>query len=175
MQGSLKDQLRQAGLLKKQPQKKKRKRGKAELDPAEKQRREELAAIDRAKKERDRELNQQRETQREARERAEWFRQLLREHALPRDKAEDGAPAFHFTLDGKVHQLYVSESERKALGDGSSGIAFMDARYSLLPATIAKRIAEKFPRRIWIGEQQDKAQDENDPYAEYQVPDDLMW
>ncbi len=176
MHGSLKDQLRQAGLLKKQQNQPRKKKSKSRsADPAAQQRQAELDALARHKKERDRELNQQRERQRAAQEQSDWFRQLLSAHALPKSAQAEDAEPFNFPLDNKIHRIYVDARTRAQLSNAVLGIAWMDRRYHLLPAEVAARIAAKIPKRIWLARATDPAAATEDPYAEFQVPDDLVW
>ncbi len=184
MTNSLRDQLLKAGLVsQKQLQKnrpkpaakgKQRKQARSE---EERQREAELRALSAHKKARDRELNEQRNRARQAQEQADWVRQLITSHGLVREPAAEGAAAFHFTLDGKIHHLYLSENQRGDLSAGRCGIVRFDGQYHLLPQAQAQKIHERLGRRVWLVsllEAQD-AHDQDDPYADYQVPDDLMW
>lgn len=184
MTNSLRDQLLKAGLVsQKQLQKnrpkpaakgKQRKQARSE---EERQREAELRALSAHKKARDRELNEQRNRQREAQEQAEWVRQLIGAHAQARQPAAEGAAAFHFTLDGKIHHLYLSEAQRGDLSAGRSGIVRYDGQYHLLPQAQAQKIHERLGRRVWLASlvEEQGATAPDDPYADYQVPDDLMW
>lgn len=181
MSNSLKDQLIQAGLVsKKQAHESRRKKPKGRAaqkakGAQDKQRDQELAALDAHKRQRDRELNAQRETQRKAREQAEWVRQLLSSHALKKQPPADDDAAFHFSLDNAVAHLYVAKAQRDQLAAGQLGIVHFDGQYHLLPLSIAKRIAERVPKRSWVPKSTRNQPDDDDPYADYQVPDDLMW
>lgn len=57
---------------------------------------------------------------------------------------------------------------------GKLGIARIEGRYEQVPKTIAEKILQRNIKRIVIFDDQEAA-DENDPYSEHQVPDDLMW
>ena len=49
--------------------------------------------------------------------------------------------------------------------NGKLGIARIEGRYELVPKLIAERIQQRNDKIVY----------ENDPFAEFQVPDDLVW
>jgi hypothetical protein len=59
---------------------------------------------------------------------------------------------------------------------GKLGIARIEGRYELVPLSIAQKIQQRNDKRIVLFEA-DLPQEtsENDPYADYQIPDDLTW
>ena len=180
----MRDQLLKAGLVSKKqlqknrPKKRRDKRQQvAEQSEAERQRQAELRAIAEDKKARDRELNAQRERQRKAQDDAQWARQIAAAHALEKQPAAEGEPAFHFAIGGKIHQVYVAAKQRDDLGAGRLGLFHFDGKYHLLPAEQARRIHDRLGRRVWLADLVESSSDEevDDAYAEYQVPDDLMW
>ncbi|MGB5458181.1 MAG: DUF2058 family protein [Gammaproteobacteria bacterium] len=58
---------------------------------------------------------------------------------------------------------------------GKLGIARIEGRYELVPLAIAEKILRRNEKRIVLFSEEDQAVDENDPYADYKVPDDLTW
>jgi hypothetical protein len=63
---------------------------------------------------------------------------------------------------------------------GKLGIARIEGRYELVPQSIAEKIRQRNEKRIVIFNQDQRLDDrdkleENNPYADYQIPDDLMW
>lgn len=59
--------------------------------------------------------------------------------------------------------------------EGKLGIARIDGRYELVPRSIAEKIQQRNEKRVILFDNSEPDIDENDPYAEYQVPDDLIW
>lgn len=184
MSNSLRDQLVKAGLVSKKQAhsaKQGKPRGKqavVQKSKAQQQRSAELAALAAHKREHDRNLNAQREQQRKAREQADWVRQLIAAHAVSKQAPQDSDPAFNFKLNQAVHHIYVGARQRRLLGAGELGIVWFDGVYQIMPAAIASQLAEKIPLRVFLNprvveDKQAVAQD--DPYADYQVPDDLIW
>ncbi|MCK4706235.1 MAG: DUF2058 family protein [Gammaproteobacteria bacterium] len=48
-------------------------------------------------------------------------------------------------------------------------------QYELIPKAIAEKIQQRNEKRVILFEAEQLQVDENDPYAEHQIPDDLMW
>lgn len=181
---SLKDQLIQAGLVsKKQAHEARRKKPRGQqAQQARKQKQtqrdKELQALDAHKREKDKALNAQRETQRKAREQAEWVRQLLSSHNLKKKPPAEDDTAFHFSMGKAVEHMYLANSQRQQLARGALGIVSFDGQYHLLPVAVARQLHEKIPQRTWLPDDPRSTasqSDEDDPYAGYEVPDDLMW
>ena len=62
------------------------------------------------------------------------------------------------------------------LSSGRLAIAKLDERYELVPMAVAEKIKQRDEQCIILREHNEKQEvDENDPYADYQIPDDLMW
>jgi len=58
---------------------------------------------------------------------------------------------------------------------GRLGIARIEGVYELVPKDVAEKIKQRNEKRVVIFEVDDDSKDENDPYADYEVPDDLVW
>jgi len=58
---------------------------------------------------------------------------------------------------------------------GKLGIARIEGRYELVPIAIAEKIQQRNEKRIVLITDEKPEADENDPYAEYEIPDDLIW
>jgi uncharacterized protein YaiL (DUF2058 family) len=173
MGNSLQEQLLKAGLVNeqqlKQTKTKKRKQQRAGAGPDDAARRQaEQAAAE--KKRRDRELNRQREeeTKRKAELVALW--QLIRDNRIARERAD---LAYNFTDGSKLKRLYVNAEQQRGLVDGKLAIVRQDDFYQLVPAEIAERAAAYDPALVLVHNK--AGSDEDDAYADYKVPDDLMW
>jgi hypothetical protein len=59
--------------------------------------------------------------------------------------------------------------------DGRLAVVRQDAFYELVPADIAERVRTRDPSLVLVWNQPSQTPDEDDPYADFQVPDDLMW
>lgn len=179
MGNSLLEQLKKAGLVDerkaKQVEQEKRKRAKA--DKSARTGEAPASAGKAAKVARDRALEQQRRQAAAQRALAAQVRQLVEAHRLP---PSDGEIAFHFTEDGKVRRVFVTAEQQVQLGKGKLAIVRFDKGYALVPAAAADKIRQRDPQAVVlhhteVSREADPAGDPNDPYAEFQVPDDLMW
>lgn len=163
-----KDQVKKAN---QKPSRKKqagKKKAKVESEAAKQVR---LAAQKKA--ERDRELNQKREEQIRQRAISAEIDQLISNNMVKR--GEKCELTYNFEHRNKVHRIYVNEAMKQGLIEEKFAIARIEGRYEMIPAAIANKIKEKNEKRLVIYKPSETPSDEDDPYADYQVPDDLMW
>ncbi|MEM7404256.1 MAG: DUF2058 domain-containing protein [Pseudomonadota bacterium] len=182
MANSLQDQLRKSGLVSSQKAKqsraekrKKSKQSRSGVADEEAARRDALAKEQAAKVERDRELNLQRKAEAEAKSIAAQVRQIAEINAVDRG---DGASSYNYTQNGKIRTAHVSEAVRNALVAGQLAIVAADAETEIVPAGAARKIADRMPEAVLLLNESAAGSgtvDEDDPYADFQVPDDLMW
>ena len=180
MGNSLQDQLLKAGLVDKNKVNKAKKQHKTqvrqqrntkgtEVPKPDPERQRELAE----KAARDRELNERRNEVRRQREVAAQVKQLVINNRHPRSQNEDDQP-FHFENKGKVKRLYVSSHTHKMISDGRLVIVNFNGVFELVPPDVAEKIRQRNPSLV-IDLPEEQQPDADDPYAQYQVPDDLMW
>lgn len=176
---SLRDQLLKAGLVNekqakqasKQQQKQQRlvKKGQVEKDDSQ---REAALKAQAEKLARDQELNRQQQEKAEQKARAAQIKQLIESSRLPKLNTED---YYNFVDDKKVKRLSVNKLMRDKLASGSLAIVQHAGGYEVIPREAALKIQERDPQRIVQLNVQTEAPDADDPYAAYQIPDDLMW
>ncbi|AYC32152.1 DUF2058 domain-containing protein [Pseudomonas cavernae] len=176
---SLRDQLLKAGLVNekqakqasKQQQKQQRleKKGQVEIDDAQK--RAALQAMA-EKAARDQELNRQQQEKVQKKAEAAQIKQLIEHSRLPKLTGED---YYNFVDDKKIKRLPVNSLMRNKLSSGSLAIVRHAGGYEVIPREAALRIQERDAMRIVLLNAPTEAPDADDPYAAYQVPDDLMW
>lgn len=83
---------------------------------------------------------------------------------------------YNFTDTNIIKYLYVNEEIRTQLIAGVLAIAKIENTYFVIPNIVAKKIIERDQSYVLAQEQAAKDTiDEDDPYADYVVPDDLMW
>lgn len=187
MAGSLRDQLLKAGLVdeKKAKQLAKEKRDEAKQQkPVGKQAAQQAAeaAKQRAlqaqaeRSERDREINRRKEeaTRRKAL-RAE-VRQLVESNLIDR---KSGEIAYRFKDGDRLEKIYITADLQQRLARGQLAIVRTVRRYELVPVEVAERIRARDPESTSVAVITIAAASEkpaaDDPYAQYQIPDDLMW
>ncbi|AHG39995.1 nucleoprotein/polynucleotide-associated enzyme [Pseudomonas syringae CC1557] len=176
---SLRDQLLKAGLVNqkqaKQVGKEKQKeqrlvhKGQAQADDSQKRAAQEAQA---EKARRDQELNRQQQEKVEQKARTAQVKQLIEVSRLPKLITED---YYNFVDDKKVKRISVNSMVRNKLSSGSLAIVHHGGGYEIIPREAALKIQERDPRRIVLLNTPTEAPDADDPYAAYQVPDDLMW
>lgn len=176
---SLRDQLLKAGLVNekqakqvgKEQQKKQRleKKGHIEKDESQKLAAQQAMA---EKAARDQELNRQQQEKVEQKARAAQIKQLIEVSRLPKLTTED---YYNFVDDKKVKRLSVNALVRNKLSSGSLAIVRHGGGYEVIPREAALKIQERDARRVVLLNTPAEAPDADDPYAAYQVPDDLMW
>jgi len=182
MSNPFQEQLLKAGLVtKKQVQKaqqeknrnKKQQHAKKESVVDENRLKAQKAAEEKAA--RDRELNRKKEEQARQKATSIEINQLIENNCLDRD--ESCGIAYNFEHNKKIKRIYVNDEMKKKIIQGKLGIARIEGRYELVPQTIAEKIQQRNAKRvvIFIEKAQETKKDENDPYADYQIPDDLMW
>ncbi len=127
------------------------------------------------KAERDRELNKRKETQARQKAISIEINQLITANLLPRDASCE--ITYNFEHNKKVKRIYVNAEMKQKIIQGKLGIARIEGRYEVVPQAIAEKIQQRNPKRIVIYTEAEpaSAENENDPYAAYQIPDDLDW
>jgi uncharacterized protein YaiL (DUF2058 family) len=181
---SLQDQLLKAGLATKQgartAQAEKRKKNKQKKKKGSDTRSVltiELEQTKQQKQQKDLELNQLRKAQADAKAQTAKVIQMIQQHGLSDFKGE---LTFNFTYDNKVKKLYVDSKARDALISGRLGVCVLeDDFYLLVDDTVRKlkAIDATVVAYLYDRTEADESPEiaEDDPYAEYQIPDDLMW
>lgn len=176
---SLQDQLLKAGLIDekkaKQVSKEKRKTAKVQRksnDVVVDETKQQVQKAREEKTERDRQLNAARKAEAERKAIAAQIKQLIEMNRQPKDRGE---LAYNFTDGGKIKQLYISSTLQRRLTNGLLAIVKLNDSYELVPAPVAERIAQRDPACIIALNAKQETPEDDDPYADYQIPDDLMW
>jgi len=126
-----------------------------------------------AKTQRDRELNQKKQVQAKAKALSAEINQLILDNLIKRD--ETCEIVYNFEHDKKVKRIYVNAEMKQQVIKGKLGLARIEGRYELVPAAVAEKIQQRNERRVVIFTDVAEEKNENDPYAEFEIPDDLTW
>ncbi|MFT7672037.1 MAG: hypothetical protein ACI845_000442 [Gammaproteobacteria bacterium] len=141
-----------------------------ELDPAQ------LAAkkVTDEKTAKDRALNEKKQIQIKNRAISLEIDKLITDNLIKRDKQCE--LVYNFDHRGKVRRLYVNPKMRQDIIDGKLGMARIEGRYELVPGATAEKIRTRNETRVLIYDQIGEIESpQNDDYADYQIPDDLIW
>ncbi|MEJ6475851.1 DUF2058 domain-containing protein [Pseudoalteromonas piscicida] len=177
--GSLQDQLLKAGLTtehkakvaktQKRKQQKKKKKG-ATSDQTDLQKHIEQTKQEQQK--RAEELNKAKLEALKDKEQIARVKQILEHH---NQDAIRGDVTFNFTYQNKVKELEVNAETQKALSKGRLAICVLEEQFYVLQDEPARKIAEVDEKYIVFHVEDNQQGDEDDPYADFEVPDDLMW
>ena len=180
MGNAFQDQLLKAGVVTKQQvkkaqsatnKKKKEQRSKKDKPVDENKLKAQQAAKEKA--EFDRKLNKRKEDQAKQKAISAEIDQLISNNCLKRDEECD--IVYNFEHRKKVNRIYINNDMKQDIINGKLGIARIEGRYELIPRVIAEKIQQRNEKRVILFEKEEQVIDANDPYAEFQVPDDLVW
>ena len=181
MGNSLLDQLKQAGIVdearakkvkrtKHQQKKQQQHHGKKGQSPAAKPE----SGISQ-KQLRDRELNRQRDAEAAARAQQAQINQLVSSNRVD---ISSGDIPFNFSDGTVLKRLYITEKVQQQLVQGRAAIVRDGEGYAVVIAVVADKVNQRDASQVVLynpsGESSNET-DSEDPYAEYVIPDDLMW
>ena len=183
MNNPFQEQFLKAGLVNKQQvqkanQKKKKsssnQQQRSKKAVADEQARLKARKAEQTKTERDRALNKHKQEQAQKKAISIEINNLITDNCVKRDnKCEI---AYNFEHRNKVNRIYVNADMKSQVVQGKLGIARIEGRYELVPFSVAQKIQQRNEKRVilFVDEQLQESS-ENDPYADYQIPDDLTW
>ncbi|UCV11718.1 DUF2058 domain-containing protein [Dechloromonas denitrificans] len=133
-----------------------------------------LAALETQRKnaERARELNAQRDAAARQKAIAAQIVQMIQQN---RQGKGGGDIAYNFTHDNKIKRIYVSAAVQAHLVAGRLVIVCQGETTELVPRVIADKIAERDASLIVRVNKTSNEVEADDPYADFKIPDDLMW
>ncbi|WP_062067656.1 DUF2058 domain-containing protein [Cellvibrio sp. OA-2007] len=179
---SLQDQLLKAGLIDNKKVKQAKKEKRKETNVARRSSEEVVDEVKQsaeqarlAKVERDRELNRQRDSELQQKAIAAQIKQLIENHRQPKG-AGNGDVEYNFT-DGKlIKKMRVSPLVLEQIARGLLGVVKLGDGYEVVPRIVADKIAQRDEKFVVVANTKaDNKVDEDDPYKDYVIPDDLMW
>ncbi|WJV55405.1 DUF2058 domain-containing protein [Pectobacteriaceae bacterium CE90] len=146
------------------------------------QAREAREAVEENKKsqlERDKQLSEQQKQAALAKEYKAQVKQLIE---MNRIDISNGDIGFNFTDNKLIKKIAVDKLTQAQLISGRLAIARLvvdnsgESEYAIIPASVADKIAQRDASSIVLNSAlSQEEQDEEDPYADFKVPDDLMW
>lgn len=187
MAESLFDQLKKAGLVNDQKAKQAQKaKGKAQFQQTKQSKAQKgtettpIAADDsvaraaQEKAERARQLNLERQQQQAKKAAQAEVRQIIESNRLSR---YEGPITYHFADDGKVKTLEVNQETHQRLVSARIRIARFESGYALIPAAAADKIEQRDTSVLIPIPETDASvsKEDQDYYAQFEVPDDLIW
>ncbi|HFK5798462.1 TPA: DUF2058 domain-containing protein [Enterobacter hormaechei subsp. oharae] len=132
-----------------------------------------------AQMERDKQLSEQQKQAVLAKEFRAQVKQLIE---MNRITVAKGNITFNFTDGNLIKKIEVDKQTQTQLINGRLAIARLvinakgDCDYAIIPAVVADKIAQRDADSIVLNSAlSQEEQDEDDPYADFKIPDDLMW
>jgi uncharacterized protein len=181
MAGSLQDQLKKSGLVSKKKSQQldteKRKKIKAK-NKGQKMNNEIAEKVQQAKlqkKRDDQKRNQQQQQQIKQNEEKARIKQIIEQVEI---KDYNGDTAFNFQFNNKVKTLYLNKENYDAIVAGSIGLCQIDNVIFILPNSTVHKVNSINPSYVVLHQDKPNTTPETtseDPYADYDIPDDLMW
>lgn len=182
MGNSLQDQLKKAGLISKQ----KAKQAEAQKRKQDRmQRKQGIEIVDENKiaaekatavqNERDRKLNLQQKLAAERNAIAAQVRQLIELNRQYKTAKDDDGEAFNFTSGDVVKTIYVSATIRQHISEGRLAVVALGDGYEVVAEQVAVKIKDRSPESIVLLNERDAGAAGDDPYADFEIPDDLTW
>ncbi len=175
---TLQEQMLQAGLVTSKKMAKVQRTAKKSRVQA-REAREAVEENKKAQLERDKQLSEQQKQVALSKEYKAQVKQLIEMNKIEIVK---GDIAFNFTDNNVIKQVMVDKTTQKQLISGRLAIARLvidnsDVNgYAIIPAVVADKITQRDVESIVLNNALGEEElDEDDPYAEFQIPDDLMW
>ena len=132
-----------------------------------------------AQLERDKQLSEQQKQAALSKEYKAQVKQLIEMNKIDISKGNIG---FNFTDNNLIKKIVVDKLTQAQLISGRLAIARLvvdnsgESEYAIIPASVADKIAQRDASSIVLNSAlSQEEQDGEDPYADFKVPDDLMW
>ncbi|EKK5376975.1 MULTISPECIES: DUF2058 domain-containing protein [Morganella] len=175
---TLQEQMLKAGLVTSKKMDKVRRTAKKSRVQA-REAREAVEENKKAQLERDKQLSEQQKQAVLSREYKAQVKQLIEMNRIIISK---GNIDFNFTDSNVIKSITVDKTTQSQLISGRLAIARLStensgvSEYAIIPAVVADKITQRDTESIVLNNAlaQDEA-DEDDPYADFKIPDDLMW
>jgi uncharacterized protein YaiL (DUF2058 family) len=180
MGNSLQDQLKKSGLIddKKAKQLKRAKLKEEKLVRKSTGKKvaidERQVELDRQKAEqvnKDRQLNLEKNAKEQRKAIAAQVKQLVEVNSI----RIEGDKKYSFVDGSKIKNLWISQQQVDQLSNGQIVIVRNSDKVALVPTMVADKIGQRDSSLIVFKAKKNEEVSADDPYADYQIPDDLDW
>lgn len=117
-------------------------------------------------------LNRERQAEMNRQAAEAQARDMVVQGEIARKPAETDI-AFNFDHGGKIRKVYVNAALHKDLVAGKLAICRTRGRYRVVPVEVARKVQPIAPYLVVF--LSDGPEPEDPAYADYPIPDDLMW
>ncbi|HEY1898302.1 MAG TPA: DUF2058 domain-containing protein [Steroidobacteraceae bacterium] len=126
-----------------------------------------------AKAARDQELNRRQQEKAKRKALYAQIKELVTQNRIARADAEE---TYNFIDGGKVRRIRADAALRERITRGEVMLVRCEGRYELVLPAIADKIRERDPRAVvTLDQTSPAAQEVDEAYKDFVVPDDLMW
>lgn len=126
------------------------------------------------KLQRDRELNRQRDEQAQQKAIIAQIKQLIEMNRLNKGNGDD--LTYNFDDNKQIKRVFVTQEMHDGITEGKLAIVKFDKQYEIVPAPVADKIKLRDASYIILrNDPSQSAEEEDDFYSDYKIPDDLMW
>ena len=120
----------------------------------------------------DRQKNEERDQVAQTKALSAQVKQLVQVNS----QRESGDAVYNFTDQNKIKKIYISELNKSQLNKGYLAIVRAENGYDLVPEKVARKIMDRREDMVlYLYDRKADVVDEDDPYKDYQIPDDLEW
>lgn len=126
------------------------------------------------KAQRDRELNRQKEKKAQEKAIIAQIKQLIDVNKVKKGNGDD--LAYNFEDNKNVKRVFVTQEVHDNIANGRLSIVKIQGQYEIVATPVADKIKQRDESYIILrNDTQQNTADEDDEYADYEIPDDLMW
>ena len=126
------------------------------------------------KKHRDRELNRKKEDKAQEKAIIAQIKQLIEVNKLSKGNGDD--LSYNFQDNKSVKRIFVTQEIHDNIANGRLSIVKLQGQYEIVPTPVADKVKQRDESYIILtNEAQHKVEEQDDFYADYEIPDDLMW
>src|SRR5690606_12695815 len=96
-------------------------------------------------------------------------------HRQPKGAGENDVE-YNFTHGKLIKKIRVSKTVQEQIVRGVLAVVNLGEGYELVPRIVADKIAQRDEQAVVVANTKSSHQlEEDDPYKDYVIPDDLMW
>jgi len=126
------------------------------------------------KSQRDRELNRQLNEKAQQKAITAQIKQLINVNKMSKGNGDD--LAYNFEDNKNIKRIYVTQDSHDAIALGKLAIVKLEGQYEIVPGPVADKIKLRDEKYIILRNDPSQQDEESDDfYAEFEIPDDLMW
>ncbi|MCK5648978.1 MAG: DUF2058 domain-containing protein [Gammaproteobacteria bacterium] len=126
------------------------------------------------KAENDRALNRQRDEKAQLKAVIAQIKQLINVNKVSKGNGDD--LVYNFEDNKNIKRIYVTQDTHDNIALGKLAIVKFDGQYEIVPGPVADKIKQRDEKYIILrNDPSQQAEEVDDFYSDYEIPDDLMW